>query len=236
MTGNDGFYSVKEAVRKSSPLAGKRLFFLGSSVTAGLFSEGEAVPEYLAALDGMTCLKDAVSGTTLRQKEIGDDSYLSRLESGKILSPKEKADAFVCQLSTNDAWTPEAFGELTEKDQRSLQDFDPRTTLGALESILVLAQRNWSCPVYFYTGSFYSDLNGKAYGLLVSRLKDLARKWDLPLIDLWSDAEFNSRLPLPRSLLMHDGVHPYRAGYELWWTPFFEDFLKGRLSADGKLR
>ena len=83
---------------KSSPLAGKNIVFLGSSVTKGFAAYGKSFVDMIAARTGATCVKEAVSGTTL----VDDNakSYVARL---KALDPKTPCDLFVCQLSTNDA-------------------------------------------------------------------------------------------------------------------------------------
>jgi lysophospholipase L1-like esterase len=233
--GNAERYAAKAApLKTASPLKGKTIFWLGSSVTIGLWSHEETMPDYLYQEDGLLFKKDAISGTTLRQLKADDASYLSRLLGGKILSPKQAIDAFVCQLSTNDAWDKGSWGEIApDKDPAHFAD---DTTLGAIETIIVYVRESWHCPIYFYTGSFYEDLNGKTYGLLVRKLQEIARKWNVPIIDLYSDEAFNAALPAERSLLMHDSIHPFRAGYELWWTPYFERFLLGRLGKDGRLK
>jgi lysophospholipase L1-like esterase len=220
-SGSNRDFSAQSAPKKmDSPLKGKKVFWLGSSVTAGLFSYGEAVPEFLATETGLISKKDAVSGTTLRQEKEDDQSYVSRLKGARILDPRESLDAFICQLSTNDAWEPEKWGDI-----RTEGPYDPRTTLGAIQTIVEEVRKRWACPIYFYSGSFYADSNGKNYALLVTKMQEISALMQAPFLDLFSDQDFNARLPLPRKTLMHDGIHPYRAGYELWWTPAFERFL-----------
>jgi lysophospholipase L1-like esterase len=228
--GNAAIYAAKQAKKNpASPLRGKTIYWLGSSVTLGLFSYEESMPDYLFYEDGLLFKKDAISGTNLRQKEAGDDSYYSRLLNGKILDPNAKIDAFICQLSTNDAWEPSLWGEITPADCQEASLMNPKTTLGAIESIILYVRKTWDCPLYFYTGSFYEDINGKNYALLVKKLQIMAHKYNVPLIDLFSDEAFNRALPLDKETLMHDGIHPFRAGYELWWTPYFESFLLSHL-------
>jgi hypothetical protein len=224
--GNANRYALaKVTPQGDSPLKGKRFYWLGSSVTAGLFSYGEAVPEFLDALYECQSLKDAVSGMILREKAPHDDSYLWRLKEGKILKPHSPIDALICQLFTNDAWDESLFGKITPKDCFDETAFDPKTTLGAIESICAFVKKNWDCPLFFYTGSFYCDFNGPAYQELVRSLYQLQEKWGFRIIDLFNDTAFNQSLPLPRNVLMHDGIHPFRAGYQLWWTPNFAKAL-----------
>lgn len=60
-----------------SPLKGKKIIFLGSSVTFGSNSNEASFVEYLAARDGIVYVKEAVSGTTLVDN--GETSYIARM-------------------------------------------------------------------------------------------------------------------------------------------------------------
>ena len=62
---------------ENSPLAGKKLLFLGSSVTYGSASLGVSMADYIAVLDSCDVVKEAVSGTTLAK--MGASTYVSRL-------------------------------------------------------------------------------------------------------------------------------------------------------------
>ena len=79
-----------------SPLAGKQLLFLGSSVTAGDASLGVSMADYIAKLDGCTVIKEAVSGTTLAGT--GKSTYTSRLlqaDTGLPLDARGSLSFFV---------------------------------------------------------------------------------------------------------------------------------------------
>ena len=60
---------------ENSPLAGKRICALGSSVTYGESAFQQAVGEYIAVRLDATLTKEAVSGTTLA--DLDDTSYVS---------------------------------------------------------------------------------------------------------------------------------------------------------------
>ena len=78
-----------------SPLQGKKIIFLGSSVTFGSNSNEVSFVEYLAARDGIEYVKEAVSGTTLVDN--GDSSYIARMKAN---IPDQQADLFICQCKT----------------------------------------------------------------------------------------------------------------------------------------
>lgn len=199
-----------EKAKETRPLEGKRILFLGSSVTYGAASGGESFVEDVAEQSGCKAVKEAVSGTTLA--DIGDDSYVARM---KRLDAGMDADLFVCQLSTNDAARDIPLGEAARRGEA----FDTSTVAGAIEEIIDYARKTWRCPVAFYTSPRFDSA---AYGAMVTLLKELQIKWGIEVIDLWNDENFNRIAPEQRARWMADPVHPTREGYREWWSPRFE--------------
>lgn len=222
LKGNDEQYSVANtAAVPGSPLEGKTIYWLGSSVTYGASACGESMADFIAKKDGAVCLKEAVSGTTLA--DVKAESYVQRFNS--YLSSEDCADhldAFVCQLSTNDRGTPELFGEITPDEVRDAASFDCATTFGAMEYLVATVKEVWDCPVFFYTNP---PLDEK-YDRMVERLEKLAEKWDISVIDLYHNETIGSMSEEENALYMADSVHPTRAGYRELWMPIFEDALK----------
>lgn len=221
VAGNQSEYDFSQLEQmEGSPFPGGKIGILGSSVTYGSASQGQAVGEYLAARLGTELYKEAVSGTTLTDGE--SNSYVSRL---KTIPAEEKFDLFLCQLSTNDATLAFPLGEVSE--ETDLDRFDTSTVIGAMEYIIAYAKAAWGCPVVFFTGSYY---NSAAYGKMVDALKELQVKWGIGVLDLWSDKEFNTLSQEQRILYMWDDIHPTKAGYSRWWGPELErqllDFLE----------
>ena len=205
-----------------SPLVGKTIIFLGSSVTYGAAAEGQSFVELFEAADGVNAIKEAVSGTTLVDRNSepapaapGDgDSYIKRL---KQLDTSAKADCVVVQLSTNDVTMKLPLGEIS--DGTDLSAFDTQTVTGAMEWIIRYSRDTWGCPVVFYTGSRYDSAE---YAAMVDRLMELQRKWDIGVIDLYTDDAFNDIDGESYSLYMADPIHPTKAGYAEWWFPKME--------------
>ncbi len=200
-------------VNPNSPLQGKRLFFLGSSVTHGSAALEKSVADYLAAVDGCIVTKDAVNGTTLVDNS--GSSYLSRL---KKHGADEQYDAVIVQLSTNDATKNAPLGAVSD----GTDNFDTKTIIGSMEAIIQYAQETWNCPVLFYTGTHYDS---ELYGQMVDALGALQEKWGIGVIDLWNDAEMNAVSAEDYAFYMDDKIHPTQAGYYLWWLPKFEATL-----------
>jgi len=220
---NDPYWDLSHALKiPASPLHGKRLVFLGSSVTLGLRSNNEAVADYLAEQDGALVVKEAVSGTTLRQENPGDLSYLSRLLRSESYRGHASFDAVIVQLSTNDAWDEKSFGQPLENE-------NPATTFGAIEAIITACEKRWGCPVYFYSGARYETLNGASYQKLVTGMKEIAAKRGIGFLNLFEDESFNDLGFAHYPYWMSDGIHPYRSGYRAWWTPYFRAYLSQNL-------
>ena len=207
---------------EDSRLRGKTVIFLGSSVTYGFASRGCSFVEYLAVKDGIRPIKEAVNGTTL--VTLDGSSYIPRMEQ---LPKTEKADAFVCQLSTNDARLQLPLGQVSADFNRS--SFERNTVAGAIEYIISYASDTWHCPVAFYTGTVYDN---EHYAKMVSLLHEIAKKWDITVIDLWNNAGLNGISDKQKKLyILPDGVHPTMAGYRDWWLPAFEAGLEGMFRA-----
>ncbi len=193
----------------------KMIIFLGSSVTYGEASGGISFVEELGRRNGYQTFKEAVSGTTLVDE--GADSYVSRLKSIKL----ESANLFVCQLSTNDATCKKPLGKVG--DDTEMESFDVKTVAGAIEYIIAYVLKKWGCRILFYTSPEYAS---KEYDKMVKLLKKVACKWNIEILDLWNDKEFNDISSDDRARFMADPIHPTLEGYKEWWTPKFEKAVR----------
>ena len=209
--GNDSKYDSKSQPKRNiEVLKGKKILFLGSSVTLGFASCGVSFADYFRDLDGVDVVKEAVNGTTLVTQD--ETSYIPRLRRVKT---DMAFDAVVCQLSTNDAKQDMPFGDLNSNTENDIA--------GAIMTIIDYVRAVWNCPVIFYTGSRFDN---DRYGKMVSLLYEIADKKKIGIIDLWNDEELNV---VPQELkdlyILEDGVHPTKAGYLEWWFPFMEKRL-----------
>ena len=126
--------------------------------------------------------------------------------------PKDiRADAFICQLSTNDAAKNKPLDKI----------------VSAIEYITGYAGETWHCPVYFYTGTrFDNDL----YAQMVDAILAMEKGGKIKVLDLWNDPDMNTVSPEDYKLYMADSIHPTKAGYLEWWTPKFIAFLNENLT------
>ena len=182
-------------------LKGKKVFFLGSSVTYGSASGGVSFADLMEKELGFTMVKEAVSGTTLA--DISEKSYVSRLKSASC----DSCDLFICQLSTNDASKKIEY-PLTEE---------------AIRFIVEYVRDKFACPVVFYTGTYYVS---ERYAYLVEMLYRLKEEYGFYILDLWNDADMLSVSGEDYARFMKDKIHPNLVGYTEWWTPKFIEFVK----------
>jgi len=199
-------------------LRNKRIIFLGSSVTYGSAANGISFVEYLQKRDGIVPRKEAVSGTTLVEETVmGKPSYVERL---RFIDKNFPADAFVCQLSTNDATMKKNLGEVSASFVK--ESFNTKTVAGAIEYIIAYVKETWNCPVIFYTGTKYES---EWYPKMIDLLYEIQKKWNIGIIDLWNDEAMNRVDPKDYRRYMVNGIHPSKAGYLEWWTPKMEEKL-----------
>lgn len=210
-------YSPEHVELKESILNGKHIIFLGSSVTYG--RNDVSFVEYLKKGYGVNVTKEAVSGTTLVDKDVfGRKSYVRRIKSiDKNLSP----DLFICQLSTNDATMKKPLGEVSESFE--IDGFDTLTVAGAIEYIIAYVQNVWHCPVMFYTGTEYKSDH---YRKMVDLLMKIKEKWGIEVIDMYHELKVDDIDKETYDLYMTNPIHPSLCGYRDWWTPFIAAILE----------
>ncbi len=213
LSGNGKAYTLETVTPVETTLTGKKVCFLGSSVTFGTASGGVSFVEFLARRDGIIYKKEAVAGTTLTA---GKDSYIDRLHAIR----EKEFDLFVCQLSTNDAAKKRPPGET--------ESTDTNTVCGAINHIIDYVKDKWNCPIVFFTNPYYENAE---YAAMVDAVNKIVAVKKFSLIDLYSDKDFNAITSKQRALFMADKIHPTKAGYKLWWMPEMERRLIELFSA-----
>ncbi len=201
--GNSSKYSVDNVDEvDNSPVGGKFVLYIGSSVTKGYGSCGTTFVDYLHKKYNIAGYVEAVNGTTIAT--IDEKSYYPRMSGNSHSSIHY--DAVVCQLSTNDAKKNIPIDKVKE----------------GIESIIYESNSVWDCPVIFFTNPRYDS---EQYGKMVEALYEVQKEYDIIIIDLWNDEEFNNITEEERKLYMLDDVHPTKAGYLEWWLPKFEEVI-----------
>jgi lysophospholipase L1-like esterase len=217
LEGNSVKYDIENVkTEDNSSLEGLNILYIGSSVTNGAASQGVSFADYIAKRNNTEYVKEAVNGTTLVS---GKNSYIERLQN---IDTNQSFDLVICQLSTNDATKGKPLGNPSLTDNP-----DKDTVCGAIEYIITYVKETWGCPIIFYTNSHYESEN---YADMVDALLEISELYDVGVIDLYTDADFNSISEEQRKLYMADNIHPTKAGYLEWWTPKIEAYIVDYLS------
>lgn len=244
---NDDSLNTEFVSQKTSSLKGKTIGYLGSSITVGFRSENVAFPDYIGKITGSITVKQAITGGPLAKKEgVRDEvSYITQLEDN--LSKNENLDALVVQLSTNDTTLGIGMGEVSSSQNKD--DYDYSTVIGAMEYIIAYAKEKWNCPVIFYINPYLSDeviekfakennanideikeAYQNTYEKMIDALYKVQNKWNIGVIDMWNNDAFkNIDIDLRSNYYMADIIHPTKAGYLFWYTPYIQAQLEKEL-------
>lgn len=244
---NDDSLNTEFVNQKTSSLKGKTIGYLGSSITVGFRSENVAFPDYIGKITGSTTVKQAITGGPLAKKDgVRDEvSYITQLENN--LSKNENLDALVVQLSTNDTTLGIEMGEVSSSQNK--EDYDYSTVIGAMEYIIAYAKEKWDCPVIFYINPYLSDeviekfakennanveeikdAYQNTYEKMIDALYKVQNKWNIGVIDMWNNDAFkNIDIDLRSNYYMADIIHPTKAGYLFWYTPYIQSQLEKEL-------
>lgn len=251
LDGNSSSLDPAHVIKEDSPLKGKIIGYLGSSITVGMKSGNVAFPDYIAAQTGSTAVKQAISGGTLAcKKSDGQHDYRERisyvaqlLDPDGILQKTDSLDALLVQLSTNDGTMDIAMGEIT--NDKKLDSFNISTVAGAIEYIIAYAERKWHCPVMFYINpsihqeeyimynyqtqqEIYQNLVVN-YQKMIDVLYLVQKKWQIGVIDLWNEPSFQNIDLRLKQYYMADMIHPYKSGYLFWYTPWIRSYMEDHL-------
>lgn len=217
------FASMKSsATVYASYAASPVYFFLGSSVTYGHANNGSSFVNEISSMLNATCVKEAVSGTTLADN--GANSYVSRMLSN--FDKNAKAEKLIVQLSTNDATQNANRGTISSS--MNIEDFDRKTTLGAIEYIIAYARQTWNCGVTFYTNPKYDNAG---YASLVTDLYAIREKWGIGIVDFYNYVDMEELPAQTLSSFMADAIHPNALGYK-WMGEVFAEYLRKDFAAN----
>lgn len=143
----------------------------------------------------------------------------------------DSPDAFFCQLSANDAIKERDIGTI-KQEKVPIEDLDTRTVAGAIEYIICYSDQKWGCPIAFYTAM---NLSNARYDKMVDLLYQAQEKYGIQVIDLYNGMSKYSIKSKTYRLYMRDRLHPTKAGYLKWVTPFFENRIAGVINSPGRL-
>ncbi len=201
-------------------LNGKKIVFLGDSITAGSGTSdiSHVYWNVLGQLTGATCVGYGISGHRIayQQKAEGNGRvpYADRVDTMDA-----DADIVVVFGGTND------FGH-GDAPLGSLEDRTVNTFCGAMHVLCErLINRYPTAQIVFLTPLHRcSEDNGpyNEYGVrlqtnlegYVNLIQKVAAYYSLPVLDLYRTAGIQPRVPIQKERFMPDGLHPNDAGNE----------------------
>lgn len=213
-------------------LKGKKIIFLGDSITEGFGTSGAACRyvDRIAATCGAECLNYGISGTRIAKQRVPsanprfDLYFASRVE-------QMEADADVIMVfgGTND------FGH-GDAPIGSMQDRTPDTFYGALQDLYTrLIERYPDRPIVIVTPLHRwneenprGDCKTADVGTLrdyVQVIRQVAEYYALPVLDLFATSGLQPCLAVHRQRFVPDGLHPNDAGHAILAQKFIS-FLK----------
>ncbi len=217
-----GNYSSKISPQTSS-LFGKKALFLGDSIAYGAndIRANLAWGGRIGAAYGMNGNRIiARSGWYLAQHN-NSNPIVNQYD---VLSVSEIStfDYVILHGGVNDVWHSKnaiaqnlpcgvvPLGEITPDGTTT---FDVTTVYGALERLIATTkERAPSAKIGYIINPDISNAIGDMSGL-VTAIKAVCEKWDIPYLDLYSHTEFKKEFNNSQHLV--DGVHPNAAGYEI---------------------
>ncbi len=224
--GNADIYNPENApVNENSPIKGKTIFWIGSSVFYGYSAQNKSLGSYVEHMDGAKKVEALKPGATIA--DINERSYYHQiLEHNRETDPV--IDLVVIQLTTNDCKGRTVVGEVSPYYDSST--FDSNTSIGSLEAIACYAMGTWDCPTLLISSPRFTKettMTGmqdiETYEELIEKSHELESKWDfLYFLDLWDNEEMFKDMEIGddrHRLYMADSIHSTKLGFLEWLLP-----------------
>lgn len=207
----------------TSPWTGKKWLAIGDSITQSAYSNiGSPYHKYIADKIGCTVINAGYGGTGYFNAASG--FAYTRIDSGLY---DLTADFVTVFLGTNDWWQSGQSVPLTTVNLGVLGDTNKTATFyGAVDYTLSkLAKMYNGKPVSVVTpldraNSFsetlnYSTGNGIPLSAVADAIIKVARKYSMPVFDLYRESNFNAGDTAFKNSYQPDGLHPNDAGHQL---------------------
>ena len=223
-------------VESNSPLKGKKMLFMGDSISYGSgdgvspFRTGRAWAGRIADLTGAITTNASVGGAKVSFQR-GDDNWVY---SQYLPYVNEKFDIIVMHGGVNDARHLRPVGALSEgKDEATLKKNQPNYA-GGLEWIFYNVSKTNPDAKLFFIANHRLDghATGKAKDMseYFNIAKAACEKWGIIFIDLYNNKELNDKLETTTTKYLPDTLHLNAAGYDII-TPYIISALEAGLTA-----
>ena len=203
-------------------LKGKKVVFLGDSITAGVGTTADENRywEIIARESGAICKGYGISGTRIAKKrglKVIDEQFEQWFNS-RVDDMDDDADVVVVFGGTND------FGH-GEAALGSIDDTTEETFYGALNVLYThLLNKYPTARIIVITPThrleenrIYNEVGVRNMTNLcgyVNIIKEVAGKYSLPVIDFYNELGVNPIIEKQKEIFMPDGLHPSDKGNE----------------------
>ncbi len=220
----------------SSPLSGKKMLFMGDSISYGSgdsaspFRTGRAWAGRIADLTGAITTNASVSGAKVSFQN-GDDNWVY---SQYVPHQNTKFDIIVMHGGVNDARHLRPVGKLSEGTDEATLKKNQSNYAGGLEWIFYNVKKTNPDAKLFFIANHRLDghATGKAKNMseYFNIAKDACEKWGIIFIDLYNNKELNDKLETTTTKYLPDTLHLNAAGYDII-TPYIIAELEAGLTA-----
>lgn len=199
-------------------LKGKKINFLGDSITEGVGTTGQdkCFHQLMKAKHGLGEARNyGVGGSRLAKQVTPSENPRHDLDFPMRSEEMDKdADAIVVFGGTNDFGHGDApIGDMSDRT--------PDTFYGALHYLYTYLMTEYPdanificTPIHRLTENI-PDRKGKILSDYVEMIKEVARYYSLPVIDLFANYGVQPSISVQREKYMPDGLHPSDAGHVL---------------------
>lgn len=204
-------------------LKGKKINFLGDSITYGAKTSGEEkrFSNIIAQRYGAICNNYGIGGTRIaRQKKPSEKSYADRDFCSRVEEMDDDADIIIVFGGTNDFGNGDApLGEMSDRT--------PYTFYGALHTLYTKLTEKYPgkqivilTPLHRWNENNKRGEGGKAedVGTLkdyVEAIREVAEYYSFPVLDLYAVSGIQPDVRIIRERFMPDDLHPNDAGHEI---------------------
>ena len=193
-------------------LKGKRINFLGDSITEGVGASEYAhcYVEQFAAATGAVCRNYGISGTRIAKRRVPYEiPEFDRYYASRVPEMDPDADVVVVFGGTNDYGHGDA--PLGEMSDRTVW-----TYYGALHVLFTaLIEKYPTAQIVILTPLHREDEEKRTPILkpFVDATRQVAEYYSLPVLDLWANYGIQPRIPVMKNMYVPDGLHPNDAGH-----------------------
>ena len=211
-----------------SPLYNAQIMKFGDSIMKATGYTGFV--EAIASKYNMGVIDYSVGGATITYNGNGTNDIVRQVDNA--ITENRETDYIVINGYTNDIISSRnlPLGSISTLYDSPL---DTTTFTGSLEYIIKSLKNNWPTAKILYVivhkmASRPFDRQ-EAWG---QRIREVMRKWSIPIVDIYNEGQLNSYLPIMRDLYtapsstagQGDSTHPNDLGYR-FYDPIFENVI-----------